>query len=88
MHPYVEQFTLTFLTILTWSVVARAFIGWLPIDQSSTIYQVLFRITEPIIEPIRRVLPNTGMIDMSPLGAILVLIMLQQLVLQVSALGS
>ena len=84
MHPYVAQFTMTFLTILTWSVVARALIGWLPIDQSSTVYQVLFRITEPVIDPIRRVLPNTGMLDLSPLAAILVLIVLQQMVVQLS----
>ena len=87
MHPYVAQFTMTFLTILTWSVVARALIGWLPIDQSSTVYQVLFRITEPVIDPIRRVLPNTGMLDLSPLAAILVLIVLQQMVVQLAELN-
>ena len=87
MHPYVAQFTLTFITILTWSVVARALIGWLPIDQSSTLYQVLFRITEPVIDPIRRVLPNTGMLDLSPLAAILVLIVLQQMVVQLSEIN-
>ena len=87
MNPYVAQFTMTFLTILTWSVVARALIGWLPIDQTSTVYQVLFRITEPVIDPIRRVLPNTGMMDLSPLAAILVLIVLQQMVIQLSEVG-
>ncbi len=87
MHPYVAQFTLTFLTILTWSVVARALIGWLPIDQSSTVYQVLFRITEPVIDPIRRVLPSTGMLDLSPLAAILVLIVLQQMVIKLSEIN-
>ncbi len=87
MHPYVAQFTMTFLTILTWSVVARALISWLPIDQSSTVYQVLFRITEPVLDPIRRVLPNTGMLDLSPLAAILVLIVLQQMVVQLSQIN-
>jgi len=77
VNPYVAQFTQTFLTILTWAIVARALISFLPIDQGSTIYQVLFRITEPVIDPIRRVLPSTGMLDMSPLAALLVLIALQ-----------
>ena len=87
MHPYVAQFTMTFITILTWAIVARALIGWLPIDQSSTIYQVLFRITEPVIDPIRRVLPSTGMLDLSPLAAILLMIVLQQLVHQLSEIN-
>ena len=87
MHPYVAQFTMTFLTILTWSIVARALISFLPIDQGSTIYQVLFRITEPVIDPIRRVLPSTGMLDLSPLAAILLLIVLQQMVTRLSEIG-
>lgn len=87
MHPYVAQFTMTFITILTWAIVARSLISWLPIDQTSTIYQVLFRITEPIIDPIRRVMPNTGMLDLSPLAAILVMIVLQQMVIRLAAVG-
>ncbi|MXY73241.1 MAG: YggT family protein [Dehalococcoidia bacterium] len=78
---------MTFLTILTWAIVARALISFLPIDQGSTIYQVLFRITEPVIDPIRRVLPSTGMLDLSPLAAILVLIVLQQMVIRLSEIG-
>ena len=87
MHPYVAQFTMTFITILTWAIVARSLISWLPIDQTSTIYQVLFRITEPVIDPIRRVLPSTGMLDLSPLAAILLLIVLQQMVIRLSEIG-
>lgn len=87
MHPYVAQFTMTFLTILTWAIVARALISFLPIDQGSTIYQVLFRITEPVIDPIRRVLPSTGMLDLSPLAAILLLIVLQQMVVRLSEIN-
>ena len=67
--------------------MARALISFLPIDQGSTIYQVLFRITEPVIDPIRRVLPSTGMLDLSPLAAILLLIVLQQMVVRLSEIG-
>lgn len=65
--------------MLTWAIVARALISWFPIDQSSPLYQLLFRITEPIIDPIRRIMPNTGMMDLSPLAAIVVLIVVGQL---------
>lgn len=54
--------------------------SWLPVDQGSTIYQVLWRVTEPIIEPFRRVLPSGGMIDLSPLAAIIMLIVMAQVV--------
>jgi YggT family protein len=46
---------------------------------------MLHRVTEPIIDPIRRILPQSGMIDLSPLAAIFVLIVLGQLVIGLQA---
>lgn len=68
------------MNILTWAIIARALLSWLPIDQSSPLYQLLFRVTEPIIDPFRRVIPRAGMIDLSPMMAILALLVMQQLV--------
>lgn len=68
------------LQILTWAIIARALLSWFPIDQGSPLYQMLYRVTEPLIDPLRRVIPNTGMIDLSPLAAIVVLIVMTQLV--------
>ncbi|MCL6644401.1 MAG: YggT family protein [Dehalococcoidia bacterium] len=72
--------TFTFLNILTWAIIARALLSWLPIDQTSPLYQLLYRVTEPIIDPFRRVIPRAGMIDLSPMMAILALLVMQQLV--------
>lgn len=71
--------------MLIWAVILRSLVSWFPIDQSSSLYQVLYRATEPIIEPIRKVMPQTGMIDLSPLGAILMLIVMSQLVAGLTA---
>ena len=68
------------LQILTWAIIARALLSWFPIDQGSPLYQMLFRVTEPIIDPIRRVMPSSGMIDLSPMAAIIALIVMTQLV--------
>ena len=76
MNPYIAQMTSTFIDILTWAIIARALLSWFPIDQGSAVYQMLFRVTEPIIDPFRRILPQTGMIDLSPLAAIFALIIL------------
>jgi YggT family protein len=80
LNPYIAQLTITFLTILTWAIIVRSLLSWFPIDQGSTLYQMLYRVTEPIIEPMRRVMPQTGMIDLSPLMAILVLISMTYMV--------
>jgi len=63
-----------------WAVIARSLLSWFPIDQSSPLFQVLHRVTEPIVEPIRRIMPNTGMIDLSPMVAIMVIIVMQFMV--------
>lgn len=85
INPYVAQLTYTFLNILTWAVIARSLLSWFPVDQSSALYQMLFRVTEPIVEPIRRVMPNSGMIDLSPMIAILLLLVMQQMVVMLTA---
>jgi len=77
----VAQFTFLFIQLLTWSVVARSLLSWFPIDQGSPLYQLLYRVTEPIIDPVRRVMPNTGMMDLSPMVTIIMLIVMGQLVI-------
>ena len=57
-----------------------AVMSWFPVDQSSPLYQMLFRVTEPIIEPIRRVMPGNGMLDLSPMIAMIMLIVMQYMV--------
>jgi YggT family protein len=73
------------LQILTWAIIARSLLSWFPIDQGSPLYQMLYRVTEPLIDPLRRVMPSTGMIDLSPLAAIIVLIVMTQLVAGLAA---
>ncbi|MEX2081879.1 MAG: YggT family protein [Dehalococcoidia bacterium] len=79
------QLTVFWIQMLTWAVVARALMSWFPIDQGSTLYQMLWRVTEPIIDPFRKVLPSSGMIDLSPLAAIITLIILGQVVIGLAA---
>ena len=58
-------------TILTIAIIARALLSWFNMDPSSPLIQALNAITDPIIEPIRRIMPRLGMIDLSPLVALL-----------------
>ena len=41
------------------------------------LYEVVFSLTEPVLGPIRRMLPQTGMIDFSPLVVMVVLVVIQ-----------
>jgi YggT family protein len=64
------------LTAYTWVIIIRALISWVNPDPWNPIVQFLVRVTEPVLAPIRRRLPMTG-IDFSPIVAILGLQFLQ-----------
>lgn len=71
------SFFLTFLRllvqVLTFAVFIRAILSWFPISPYNPLVTVLHNITEPLLAPLRRVLPKVGMLDISPLVAILLL---------------
>lgn len=60
------------LTALYWLVLVRALISWVNPDPFNPIVQVLNQITEPILDPIRRILPPTPL-DFSPIVAFLLI---------------
>ena len=66
------------LTIFTWVLIIRALVSWVSPDPYNPIVQFLHRVTEPVLEPIRRILPMGSMrIDLSPLIAIFLIIFLK-----------
>jgi YggT family protein len=66
------------LQIYMWIIIIRAIISWVNPDLSNPIVQFLYRSTEPVLRPIRRILPITWGIDFSPLVVILAIIFLDQ----------
>jgi YggT family protein len=67
------QVVCLFVTVLTIAIFVRAIMSWFNLDPYNPLVQLLGQITDPIIEPIRRIMPRLGMIDLSPLVAIIVL---------------
>jgi YggT family protein len=80
MNAVVEVLSLL-LQIYSYILLARALISWIPnLDPSNPVVQILYQITEPVLEPIRRLIPPIGgMIDISMLVAFFAIIILQQL---------
>ncbi len=70
------------VTILMWLIIISALISWVNPDPYNPIVQFLYRTTEPILRPLRRVIPFRSPIDFSPMIAILILIFLRLFVVQ------
>ncbi len=69
------------LTIYYWIILIRALISWVNPDPYNPVVQFLHRATEPVLEPIRRILPPLP-IDLSPMVAFFAIIFLKHFLVQ------
>ena len=84
----IAGFVVLLLDILKWAVIVQAILSWLVAFnvinlQNQVVRQIyggLERVLDPLYRPIRRVLPDFGGVDLSPMVVILVIILLQNLI--------
>lgn len=74
-----------FVTILTILIVVRAFWSWVSPFPTNPPMRLVWSLTEPILAPVRALLPNLGGLDLSPLVAILLLQGLETLLVRLVA---
>lgn len=61
-----------------WIIIARAVLSWVNPDPFNPIVRFLYRVTEPVLRPIRRRLPTMQMgLDLSPMVVLLAIYFLQ-----------
>ena len=73
------------LTVLWWFIIAQAVMSWLiAFNVINThnqfvgqLWTVLDRITEPLYRPVRKIMPDLGMIDLAPMVVILIVMILR-----------
>jgi len=70
------------LVVAQFAIIGRALFSWFDPTGRTPIGALLIRITDPIIVPIRRVLPSAGFMDFSPMVALLMIFFLQKLVVR------
>jgi YggT family protein len=73
-----QTFVVLLTQVLTFAIFARAILSWfsMGMDTTNPIVAVLYQITEPVLAPLRTIIPRIGMIDISPLVAMIVLQMI------------
>ncbi len=80
--PIVSWFIYYGIGFIILAMIVRAFASWFRLDERYAIIRFLARITDPFIEPIRRIIPPIGMFDMAFIIAFFMLRTLQILLLQ------
>ena len=82
-------FIVLVIDLYIWVVIASAILSWLVafnvVNMNNrfvlSIADMLYRLTEPVLRPIRNILPNLGGIDISPVILILLLLFIRDVVL-------
>ncbi|WP_088534532.1 YggT family protein [Geobacter sp. DSM 9736] len=69
------------LTVYMYILIARAILSWVNPDPYNPIVNFLYRATEPVLHRVRRVLPDMGGLDLSPLVVLLAIFFLQKFVI-------
>jgi YggT family protein len=78
-------FTITFIQILFQAlfiaILGRVLMSWIDPTGGTKVSLLLYEITEPILKPIRSIVPTLGMFDISPIIAMLLLNIIEQALL-------
>src|SRR6187551_3997226 len=88
MLPLIK-FVAYVIDLYIWIVIASAILSWLVafnvVNTNNRVVlmigDTLYRVTEPVLRPIRNILPNLGGIDISPVILILLLLFVRDVVL-------
>jgi YggT family protein len=86
----VLDIVLLVLQIYIWLLIAAAVLSWLIAFNVvntrnqfvASIGEFLYRITEPLLRPIRNMLPNLGGIDISPVILILIILLIENIIIR------
>jgi len=82
MTTFIRTLLLNIIWFLEIAILGRILISWVQNNPNNRFHQFFIQITEPLLGPIRRILPRTGMFDLSPIVLILLLSALEQVIRQ------
>ncbi len=82
-----------FSVVFYWAIIVRILLEWFSPraigrrDFWGTLYSLTFRLTEPLIQPIRRLLPDFGGLDISPVIVIFLISFITRVLIRLLSTG-
>ena len=65
--------------VLTILILLRVVVSWFSLRSTNVLIVILYRVTEPLLAPLRRIIPRVGMFDFTPLVAVILLQLIRHL---------
>jgi len=70
------EFLIKCVEVYSWIVLASVLVSWIKLPQDNPVVQILDTFTEPLLGPIRKLMPDMGGLDFSPVVLFVLLNML------------
>ena len=70
---FLFNFLSLLVEVLIMAILVRIILSWFSRGRTNILTNIVFQITEPILVPLRRIIPKVGMLDFTPLVAIILL---------------
>lgn len=62
-------------------ILARVLLSWINISSYHPAATFIYEVTEPVLRPLRNIIPPMGMLDISPIAALILLQILESLIM-------
>ena len=85
MNIFLSEFVRILGTVLYVAMLGRVILSWINLGPRNPVSVSIYQVTEPILQPIRRVMPKFGMLDFSPMIAIVLITFVQRILYRVLA---
>lgn len=83
MGDFLGNFVSILAQVIVMAIIVRALLSWFMPGDSNALNRLLAEVTDPVLVPVRRVLPPIGGLDLSPILAIIMVYLLSSLLVQV-----
>jgi YggT family protein len=67
-------------TVIELAILVRVLFSWIRPDPYNPFVRMIHLVTDPVLQPLRRVIPPMGMLDITPIVALILLQIIQQVV--------
>jgi YggT family protein len=73
LRYFLVNFVYYLFWVLQFAIIVRALMSWFNPSLENPLVRIVYDITEPVLAPLRRIVPTIGMMDITPIVAILLM---------------
>jgi len=78
---FLQYFIPLLFNLYSFLILARVLLSWINVSPGSPIVTLIIEATDPVLKPLRNVIPPIGMMDISPIAALILLQILETIVM-------